>query len=127
MRTPLKLLITLLLMCAWGAAQAQTCVQGTALTATLTFTAVTLNIDGSPIIAPVSYNLYQGTSPSTLVVVSGVTKPGTGNVINTGLAPGTYYWAVTAVDANGLEGAKSALVCKTFPKPVPGVTTITIT
>jgi fibronectin type 3 domain-containing protein len=117
--------------CVWGLAPAQTCVPGTpgaAPVATLTFAAVTTNTDGTAIAAPVSYNLYQGPTATSLTMVSGTLKPGTGNTISTGLTAGlTYYWAITAVDANGVEGAKSAVVCKSFPKAVPGVTTITIT
>lgn len=131
MRTSLKLTIGLLLACAWGAAQAQTCATG-ALNqqpvATITFPAVTLNTDGSAVAAPVSYNLYQGTSATSLVKVTATITPGAANAIKTGLVAGaTYYWAVTAVDAAGIEGPQSNVVCKAFPKSVPNATTLTVT
>lgn len=131
MRTSMKLAIGLLLACAWGAPQAQTCATGAlnvAPVANLTFPPVTLNADGTAVAAPVAYNLYQGTSATSLVKVSSTIVAGTANTIKTGLVAGaTYYWAVTAVDAAGVEGPQSNVVCKAFPKTVPGTTTLTVT
>lgn len=128
---PAHLLALVLSLFVWGGAHAQcaTGAPGQQPTATLTFQAVTLNTDGSGVATPVTYNLYQGLSAATLTKVAGATiTPGTGNSIKTGLAAGnTYYFAVSAVDANGTEGAQSPAVCKTFPKAVPNATTVTIT
>lgn len=127
---PVHLLVLALSLFAWGGAHAQcaTGALGQQPTATLTFQAVTLNTDGSSVAAPVTYNLYQGTSAASLAKVSSTITPGTANSIKTGLTTGaTYYFAVSATDANGTEGAQSAVVCKTFPKAVPNATTVTIT
>jgi hypothetical protein len=105
-------------------ASAQTCVQGAAgvaPTATLSWTAPTLNTDGSTItLLPLTYNLYQGASATTLVkVASGITA--LTDTITTGLVAGnTYYWTVTVVDSAGSESAQTNPLCKSFPKEVPG-------
>jgi hypothetical protein len=122
-----KALLALLLTV--GAAHAQTCATGAAGVApqaTLTFAAVTTNSDGTPVAAPVTYNLYQGVSATTLVKVASALVPGT-NTVKTGLtANSSAYFAVTVTDNLGTEGPQSNVVCKTFPKSVPGTVTITI-
>lgn len=101
-------------------------VSGTVPTATITFTPPTLNTDGTPIAAPVSYNLYQSTASGTEIKVTSALK-GSPIAVTTGLTTKTtFYWKITAVDASGTESALSNEVCKTFPVSVPGVVTITI-
>jgi hypothetical protein len=132
MRTSfMKYFAVLLLACAWGGAHAQTCVTGAPgvlPTASLTFPAVTLNTDGTTITnTPVTYNLYQGASASSLVKVATAVTAGVANTISTGLIQGsTVYWSVTAVDSKGAEGAQATPVCKSFAGSIPGTTTITI-
>jgi hypothetical protein len=100
--------------------------------ASLNWSAVTLYSNGTaiPSSVAVTYNVYQGTTATSLAkVTTGVT--GVTNTITTGLIAGnTYYWAITAV-ANGLEGAKSNVASKVFPPPTPvnyspGTTTLTV-
>jgi hypothetical protein len=95
--------------------------------AILTWTAPTQYTDGTPIPSTValSYNIYQGTSATSLTkVATGVTA--LTNTITTGLADGnTYFFAVTAV-ANGLEGAQSNVGSKTFAAVAPGTVTLTV-
>lgn len=127
-----KLLLALVASVAMSSgAYAATCAvgaSGVAPSANLTFPAVTLNTDGSGVAAPVTYNLYQGVAPGAEVKVASSLVAGTANQVKTGLiANATYYWYVTAVDVNGVEGAPSNEGCKSFPKVVPGSTTITIT
>jgi hypothetical protein len=130
MRTSVKFLAVFLLACAWGGAHAQTCATGApgvAPQATLTFAAITTNSDGTPIAAPVTYNLYQGASATTLAKVATALVPGA-NTVKTGLtANSTAYFAVSVSDALGTEGPQSNVACKSFPKSVPGTVTITIT
>jgi hypothetical protein len=99
----------------------------TAPTATLTWSAPTTYSDGTaiPSTVTVTYNIYQGTSATTLTkVAAGVTA--VTDSITTGLADGTtYYWAVTAV-AGGLEGAQSNVASKVFASVAPGVVTLTV-
>jgi hypothetical protein len=88
-------------------------------TATLTWTAPTTYSDGTTIPSGVviTYNVYQGTSATTLTqLISGVSAL---TYSSTGLNSGTtYFFAVTAV-ANGLESAKSNTGSKTFAVTVP--------
>lgn len=68
--------------------------------------------------SPVTYNLYQGTSCSSLAIVQGGLVT-TSEIISSGLTPGvTYCFAVTAV-ANGIESAKSNTVTVAVPFPTP--------
>lgn len=99
---------------------------GVAPTATITFTAPTTNTDGTPIDTPISFELFQGVSPSSLAPVAhGLT--GSPIAVKTGLADGeTLYWDVVTVDAQGDMSAPSNVVCKTFPHPVPNTVTITV-
>lgn len=92
--------------------------QTTGPTAVLTWTAPTSNTDGTSITGPLTYNVYQGTSPTTLTkVASNVTA--TTNSITTGLSDGvTYYWSVTAV-VGGVESAQSLPVSKQFSPGTP--------
>lgn len=87
-----------------------TCVQPPANQAILSWAAVTINTDGTAITVPVTYNLYQGLSPTSLTKsVTGIT--GTTYTVS-GLAGGhIYYWATTAVGAR--EGSQSNVVAKT--------------
>jgi hypothetical protein len=113
--------LALLLVCGASFAQAA------APSAAITITAPTTYADGTPIpsTVPITYNLYQGTSATTLVkVASGLTTLTT--TVTTGLVDGqTYFWAVTAV-AGGLEGAKSNVASKVFAAVPPGSVTITV-
>jgi hypothetical protein len=86
-------------------------------TATLVWNAVTVDVNGAPLVGPVTYDLYEG-SPLAKVQ-SGLTSP-TATV--TPLAPGTYSFAVTAVN-NGEESAQSAPSSVTVPFPVPAAPT----
>jgi hypothetical protein len=99
----------------------------TAPTATLSWNAVTTYTDGTtiPSSAPVTYNIYQGTSATTLVkVATGVTA--LTSSISTGLSDGnTYFWAVTAV-SGGVEGAQSNVASKAFAAGTPGAVTLTV-
>ncbi len=91
-------------------------------TASLSWTAPTLNSDGSTITATLTYNVYQAAQGSTLVKVQSALA-NTGVLISAGLTPGTTQcFAVTAV-ANGQEGAQSATACAAIPFQTPGVPT----
>lgn len=109
---------------------APTCVVGAAGQApvvTLTFTAPTLNTDGTPVATPLTYNLYMSTSSGTEVkTATGLT--GSPVSVTANLKPATtYFFTLTAVDKNGVESAQTNEVCKSFPASVPSTFTITIT
>lgn len=126
-RLILALLISLLFPLSVIAAP--TCAVGTsgvAPTATISWTAPTLNTDGTPIATPLTYVLYQGTTSGAETALPTVisTSPIT---LTTGLSSGTtVYWYLVVKDANGTFSVPSNEVCKTFPPGVPKAVTITI-
>jgi hypothetical protein len=76
-------------------------------TATLSWVAPTENADGTPLTDLAGYTLYYGTNPSDLtqsVTVSGAASTTT-EVKD--LPAGTYYFAVSAYNAMGLESQQS--------------------
>jgi hypothetical protein len=100
--------------------------------AILAWSAVTAYSNGSAIPASVAvtYNIYQGTSPTNLVkITTGITA--VTSTITVGLVAGsTYYWTISC-SANGLEGAQSNVGSKVFPLPTPvilppGTVTLTV-
>ena len=124
-----KLIALLALMILSFAAQAQTCVtgaSGVAPTASITFVAPTSNTDTTPIVGPLTYNVYQSSASGAEVKVASALK-GSPITVSTGLAPQTtVFFKISVTDANGNESALSNEVCKTFPASVPGSVTITI-
>ncbi len=83
-------------------------------TATLSWVAPTENTDGTPLTDLAGYRVHYGTSSDALtqtVDVSGATAT---SLIVTGLDPGTYYFAVTALTSSGQESAPSDTASKTI-------------
>jgi high-affinity Fe2+/Pb2+ permease len=73
-----------------------------------------LNTNGTPVTPLKGYTIYYGTSASSLkqsVVVSGAS---TTRFIVTGLASGTWYFAVAADAADGTQSAMSNVGSKTI-------------
>jgi len=95
---------------------AQTVTGGVALT--LAWDAPTTNTDGSSLNPATDlslYKIYYGTASLTYTSVVNVTNPGTTTISQTlNLSPGTYYFAVTTVDASGQESSYSNEVMKTI-------------
>jgi hypothetical protein len=83
-------------------------------TATVTWEAPSINTDGTSITALSGYTIYYGTSPEALnesIVVSGES---TLSYEITGLAAGTWYFAVAADAADGTQSAPSNVGSKTL-------------
>jgi hypothetical protein len=80
--------------------------------ADLSWTAPTQNVDGSALTNLSGYKVYWGSSPRTYSSTANVSGAGT-TTFTTNLAPGTWYFAVTAVDSTGAESAKTNEVSKT--------------
>ena len=83
-------------------------------TASVSWEAPTINTDGTAVTNLSGYTIYYGTSQSDLtqsVVVSG---GATLSYEITGLAPGTWYFAVAADAADGTESATSSIGSKTL-------------
>jgi hypothetical protein len=94
----------------------------TVTTVVITWTVPTQNADGSPLTDLKSYNVYQGGSEATLVKVGSIVVPMTAYT-TPALSPGTYYFAVTAVDSIGNESARTPAVSTVVAPPptkIPG-------
>jgi hypothetical protein len=76
-------------------------------TTTLTWTPPTQNTDGTPIIGLTGYHIHYGTSVNALSTTITVTDVSQTSYVVSGLAPGTYYFAVDAFNAAGVESAES--------------------
>jgi len=89
-------------------------VTGTTGTATLAWVAPTLNVDGTPITALSGYHIYYGTSPSALTQSATVSDATATTYTVSGLASGTWYFAVAADAVDGTESTQTAPVTKTI-------------
>ena len=81
--------------------------------ATLSWEAPTTNVDGTALVDLAGYYIDYGSdaqNPSDRITVATV---GIQTYVIDNLAPGTYYFAVTAYTTNGVEGVPSATVSKT--------------
>jgi len=70
------------------------------------------NADGSTLTNLSGYKVYYGTASKNYTQTVGVSGAST-RTWTLSLAPGTYYFAVTAIDSTGAERAKSNEVSKT--------------
>lgn len=94
-------------------------------TAELSWTPPTKNTDGSTIPATgpdslASYKVYYGTANNALN--QSLSAPGSPFNV-TDLANGTWYFAVSAVNASGVEGPRTSVVSRTFAPPTPAAPT----
>jgi hypothetical protein len=80
--------------------------------ATLSWTAPTLNTDGSPLVDLAGYRIYYGTSSGTLNQTVQLNSAGLMTYVFSNLSPATYYFAVTAFNANNVESDQSTVVSK---------------
>lgn len=91
-------------------------------TASLSWTAPTANVNGTPIAGAITYNVYQGVQGSALAKVQSALTA-TAATVTAGLTPGTTQcFAVTAV-VNNIESAQSTTACAAVAFPIPGVPT----
>ncbi|MGB6306853.1 MAG: fibronectin type III domain-containing protein [Steroidobacteraceae bacterium] len=82
--------------------------------ATLSWQAPTSNVNGSPITGLAGYHIYYGTSPGDYTKTIDVAGAGTTTYIVTGLAAGTYYFAVNAYNASGVDSTDSNIATITI-------------
>ena len=80
--------------------------------AVLSWTAPTLNVDGSALTNLSGYKVYWGNASRNYTLSASVTGAAT-TTYTTSLAPGTWYFAITALDSTGTESSKSNEVSKT--------------
>jgi hypothetical protein len=85
-------------------------------TATVSWAAPTQNTDGTPLTDLAGYKIYYGTSPTTLTAaqVVNLANPSASSYVISGLASGTWYFAVTSYSAAGDESALSTISSKTL-------------
>jgi hypothetical protein len=83
-------------------------------TATLTWTAPKSNTDGSPVTGLAGYHVYYGTSPDALTKTIDIAGPTSTTYVVSDLSSGTYYFAVSAYNASGIESAQSNVASKTI-------------
>jgi hypothetical protein len=86
----------------------------TAGTATVTWVAPTENINGTPVTGLAGYRVYYGTSADALTESIEVPGTATTTYAVSDLSPGTYYFAVTAYNALGVESAPSDVASATI-------------
>ncbi len=82
--------------------------------ATLSWTAPTENTDGTPIVGLAGYHIYYGTTENawtTTITVASATET---SYVVSGLAPGTYYFAVVAFNSAGVDSPQSNVLSKTI-------------
>jgi hypothetical protein len=80
----------------------------------LSWNAPTNNEDGSPVAGLAGYHVYYGTDPTNFGNTIDVAGSSSTTYTVTGLNSGTYYFAVAAYDANGVESAMSNIGNKTI-------------
>jgi hypothetical protein len=82
--------------------------------ATLTWVAPTENTDGTALTDLAGYRIHYGTSASELTQEIDVAGTASTTYVVSGLAAGTYYFAVTAYSSVGSESAESDMANKTI-------------
>jgi hypothetical protein len=73
----------------------------------------TENTDGSTLTNLAGYNIHYGTASHDYTQVITVSNPGLATYVVSNLTPGTYYFAVAAVNASGIESPMSSEVSAT--------------
>lgn len=90
--------------------QRQTEVSGSAA---LSWTVPTENVDNSPLTDLAGYVIRYGTSAEQYTDTVNIDDPEITSYVFENLSPGTYYFAVSAVTAQGVESALSNVAVKT--------------
>lgn len=82
------------------------------LSATLSWTAPTLNTDGSTLTDLAGFRIFYGNSAANLDHVQQVADPAMARYIVDGLSPGTWYFGVKAYTTAGIESDLSNIASK---------------
>lgn len=82
--------------------------------ASLSWLPPTTNTDGTTLTDLAGFRVEYGTSASALSTVSTISNPSVSSAVISNLAPGTWYFAVTAYTSAGLQSAVSTTVTKTI-------------
>jgi hypothetical protein len=84
-----------------------------ASTVTINWTPPTENVDGTTLTNLAGYNIHYGTASHRYTQTISITNPGIATYVVESLTPGTYYFAVAAVNSTGAESPLSAEVSAT--------------
>jgi hypothetical protein len=103
---------TFTLACTGSNGNASMATTVTIRTAALTWTAPTQNVDGSALTNLSGYKVYWGTQSRTYTQTATVNGASTTSY-TASLTPGTWYFAISAVDSTGSESTRSNEVSKT--------------
>ncbi len=80
--------------------------------ATLTWTAPTLNSDGSPLTNLAGFRIDYGTSATSLTQTITVSNPGLTSYVVENLVPGTWYFTLSAYNSAGVASTPSGAASK---------------
>jgi hypothetical protein len=83
--------------------------------AILTWQPPASNVDGTALVDLAAFKVYWGTAPGTYTQSMQIANAAARTHTVTGLAPGTWYFAVTALNTRGEESAYSNVWSKTVP------------
>jgi hypothetical protein len=83
--------------------------------AELTWTAPTMNEDGTPLTNLAGYKVRYGQSETALTKTLDLPRPSTTTARIDGIASGTWYFSVTAYTNTGVESRPTGVVWKTIP------------
>jgi hypothetical protein len=84
-------------------------------TASLTWTPVTKNTNGTVLADLAGYRVHYGTSANGMTTVVTLANPSLTNYLVTNLSSGTWYFGITAYASNGVESSLSNVGQKTIP------------
>jgi len=87
---------------------------GTSRAATVSWEAPTSNTNGTPLTDLAGYRIYYGSSPEDFSHTVKISTVGLQTYVIDDLDPGTWYFAVRAVAANGSESTLSDIAVKTI-------------
>jgi len=82
--------------------------------ATLSWDPPTENSDGTPLTDLAGYRIYYGRNEDNLGQVVVVTNPGLTRYVIENLSPARWHFAMTSVNAEGVEGPRSQIASKTI-------------
>ena len=80
----------------------------------VTWSAPTMNTNGSALTDLAGYTIHYGTSPGSLKQTVNVANAGATDYVVQGLSGGTWYFAVSAYTNTGLQSDDSTVVSKTI-------------
>jgi hypothetical protein len=83
-------------------------------TASLSWTPVTTDTEGTPLSDLAGYHIYYGSSPADMSTSVVVADPSAVAYLVGELAPGTWYFTVAAYTSGGADGVRSNVAAKTI-------------